>query len=86
MITCSSVSVRSSSAEAKWRTPVVAVGKSSGAEFPGVGVRWTIECKCREGVKTMKGMWKILAERLYDVSQSMTGINVANCAGFLGRD
>lgn len=39
-----------------------------GAESEGEGVRWTMEWRVREGVRAMKGMWKILAERLGDVS------------------
>ena len=39
-------------------------GWSAGAELSGVGVRCRMECRLREGVRAMKGMWKTLAERL----------------------
>jgi hypothetical protein len=62
MSTCTSGSASKGSKVVTCLTPV---GWSAGAELPSAGERCRMECRLREGVRAMKGMWKTLAERLY---------------------
>ena len=42
----------------------MADGWSLEAESVGLGVRWTMEWRLKEGVTRIRGMWKTFAERL----------------------